>query len=151
MGITLGEIIRRAVRDDERSAKEICDLLGMSRGNLDKIYKKDSINTDLLAKLCTTLNHDFFQYVNPFVLAERDGPRLYGAEEDPGERHSPISRLNRCMGELHDAQKDLDHLDRQIALVKGQLNDKDKIISLQSDKIDQLQQKLSDCNAKNKE
>lgn len=61
MAISIGEIIRRAVRDDPRSAKEICDIVGMSRGNLDKIYKKDSVNTDLLAKLCTTLNHDFFQ------------------------------------------------------------------------------------------
>jgi DNA-binding Xre family transcriptional regulator len=147
MGIILGEIIRRAIRDDDRSAKEICDVLGMSRGNLDKIYKKDSINTDLLALLCTTLNHDFFQYVNPFVLAEREQSVFYNVEDGLGQYRSPINRLNRCMIELHDTQKDLDHLDRQIALIKTQLSDKDKIISLQSDKIDQLQQKLRDCNA----
>lgn len=145
MAIILGEIIRRAIRDDNRGAKEICDSIGMSRGNLDKIYKKDSINTDLLAKLCTTLNHDFFQYVNPFVMAERDGPRLYGAEDDPGERRTPISRLNRCLGDLHEAQKDLDHMEKELGQIKAHLNDKDMIILLQKDKLEILTQKLADC------
>lgn len=147
MGISLGEIIRRAVRDDSRSAKELCDLLGMSRGNMDKIYKKDSINTDLLAKLCTILNHDFFQYVNPFVLTERDGPRLYGAEDEQGEYRTPVSRLNRCMGDLHDAQKELDYMEKELAMIHARLHDKDRVISLQDDRIEDLRKALDRCKS----
>ena len=147
MGISIGEIIRRAVRDDDRSAKNICDAVGMSRGNLDKIYKKDSINTDLLAKLCTTLNHDFFQYVNPFVLAEADGPRLYGAEDTDNERRTPISRLNRCLGELHEAQKDLDHVEKELGQIRAHLHDKDTIIALLKDKVARLEQQIADFKA----
>jgi hypothetical protein len=149
MAISLGEVIRRAVRDDHRSAKELCDVLGMSRGNLDKIYKKDSINTDLLALLCTTLRHDFFQYVNPFVMTERDGPRLYGAEDDPGEYRTPISRLDRCIGELHDAQKDLNHMEKELTSIRARLADKDKVIALQDDRLEELREKLGKCMAGN--
>jgi DNA-binding Xre family transcriptional regulator len=145
MAMSLGEIIRRAVRDDNRSAKEICDAVGMSRGNLDKIYKKDSVNTDLLARICTVLDHDFFQYVNPFVTAEIDGPRLYGAEDDPGERRTPISRLNKCLGDLHDTKKDLDFMEREVALIKARLADKDRVIRLQDEKIDLLGSQLAEC------
>lgn len=145
MAISLGEIIRRSVRDDHRSAKEICDAVGMSRGNLDKIYKKDSVNTDLLARLCTVLDHDFFQYVNPFVMAELDGPRLYGAEDDPGERRTPVSRLNKCMSDLHDAKKDMDFMEREVAMIKARLNDKDRVIGLQDDKIERLSTQLETC------
>jgi DNA-binding Xre family transcriptional regulator len=146
MELSLGEIIRRAVRDDQRSAKDICDAVGMSRGNLDKIYKKDSINTDLLARLCTTLQHDFFQYVNPFVTPEKDGPRLYGAEDDPGEQRTPMSRLKRCMGDLHDAQKDLNHMERELGQIQARLSDKDLVIKLYAEKIEGLTQKLELCN-----
>lgn len=147
MAVILGEIIRRAIRDDSRSAKQLCDELGMSRGNLDKIYKKDSINTDLLAKLCIALNYDFFQYINPFTLAERDGPRLYGAEEDPGERRTPMTRLNRCQQDLHDAQKDLNFMEQELGRIKAHTNDKDTIIKMYKERIDELREKLDQCKA----
>lgn len=119
----------------------------MSRGNLDKIYKKDSINTDLLAKLCIILDHDFFQYINPFVLAERDGPRLYGAEEDPGERRTPMSRLTRCQQDLHDAQKDLNFMEQELGRIKAHTADKDTIITIYKERIDELREKLDACSA----
>lgn len=66
-GMSIGEVIQLKVRNAEKSAIEICRMLGMSRGNLDKIYKKDALATDVLAKFCLVLGYDFFTHVNPFL------------------------------------------------------------------------------------
>lgn len=150
MSITLGEVIRRRIRDDHRSAQEICDALGMSRGNLDKIYKKDSVNTDLLAKLCILLQFDFFDYVNPFKLAgEVVDPNSRYAQEDFSEYRTPLSRIQKCLGDLHDTKKELDLIEKEVVLLRVNLQDKERIIKLlqsqvdlQQDQIQLLKQKL---------
>lgn len=143
MSITLGELIRRRVRDDDRSAQEICDALGMSRGNLDKVYKKDSLNTELVARLCVLLKFDFFEYVNPFRMTGTEGvPKLRGADEDFSEYRTPITRLQKCLGELHDAQRELDQLEKEVVMLRNHLSDKDHIISLMKDKISLLEHRL---------
>jgi DNA-binding Xre family transcriptional regulator len=139
MTIILGEVIRRRIRDDKRSAQDICDALGMSRGNLDKIYKKDSINTDLLARLCVLLEFDFFDYVNPFKMAGAEvGPKLHGVQEDFSEYRTPLTRLQKCLGELYDSQKELDMLEKEVVMLRAHLIDKDHIIALLTDKIESL-------------
>jgi hypothetical protein len=134
MNKSLGELIRLKIRDDNRSAKEICAALGMSRGNLDKIYKKDSLNSDLLAKVSVLLNHDFFQYVNPFRKAELEleGPILMDGNN---EYRTPTGKLHKCLAELHESQKDLDYLEKQFAQLKAHLIDKDRIINLLNDSL----------------
>lgn len=147
MSITLGELIRRRIRDDSRSAQEICDALGMSRGNLDKIYKKDSLNTDLVARLCVLLKFDFFEYVNPFQMAGVDGgPRRPGADEDFAEYRTPITRLQKCIGDLHDAQRELDQLEKEVVMLRSHLQDKDQIIALMRDKVGLLEQRIQDIS-----
>jgi transcriptional regulator with XRE-family HTH domain len=144
MTITLGELIRRRIKEDSRSAKEICDALGMTRGNLDKIYKKESLNTDLVAKFCVLLKFDFFEYVNPFRMTGVEGvPKLRGAEEDLSEYRTPMTRLQKCLGELQDAQRELDQLEKEVVMLRNHLNDKDAIISLMKDKIQLLEHRLT--------
>ncbi|MFN8393871.1 MAG: hypothetical protein U0176_04285 [Bacteroidia bacterium] len=133
MSISLGEVIRRRIRDDERSAKEICDHLGMSRGNLDKIYKKDSLNTDLLAKLCVLLDFDFFDYVNPFKMKGEQGVKPHYAQEEFNEYRTPLTRLQKCLGELHDSRRELDMLEKEVVMLRTTVKDKDHIISLLRD------------------
>jgi DNA-binding Xre family transcriptional regulator len=142
MSISLGEVIRRKIRDDRRSAQEICNELGMSRGNLDKIYKKDSINTDLLAKLCVLLQFDFFEYVNPFRMAGADVEPKYLASEDAETYRTPMTRLQKCMGELQDTTKELDRVEQEVVYLRSANRDKEKIIGLQQDQIDYLKRKL---------
>jgi hypothetical protein len=135
MSITIGEVIRRRIRDDKRSAQEICDALGMSRGNLDKIYKKTSVNTDFLARLSTLLNFDFFDYVNPFKLAgEESKPALPAVYEGSTEYNTPLTRIQKCLGELYDAKKEIDILEKEVVMLRANLIDKDLIISLLKDK-----------------
>jgi DNA-binding Xre family transcriptional regulator len=142
MSISLGELIRRRIRDDRRSAQEICNELGMSRGNLDKIYKKDSINTDLLAKLCVLLQFDFFEYVNPFKMAGADLQPQYLAREDAVEYRTPLTRLQKCMGDLHDTERELDRVEKEVVHLRNAVHDKDKIIGLMQEQVDYLKSRL---------
>lgn len=150
MSISLGEVIRRRIRDDKRSAKEISDALGMSRGNLDKIYKKDSLNTDLVAKLCVLLQFDFFEYVNPFKMAGVEvDPTSRIAHEDFSEYRTPQTRLQKCLGELYDAQKEVDMLEKEVVMLRANLIDKDRIIELQQRQLDFMEVRLEEGKDRN--
>lgn len=142
MSMSLGEIIRIKIRDDKRSAKVICEELGMSRGNLDKIYKKDSVATDLLARISTLLNYDFFKHVNPFRKEEVELEANTLVGDGTTEFKTPVGKLYKCLQDLHEAQKDLDHLEKQFGQLKGHVHDKNQIIELQKDKINLLELRI---------
>jgi hypothetical protein len=59
-----------------KKVKEVMDKMGMkptefgrrinkSRETVYNIFTRKSIDTSLLEKICTVLNHDFFQYYTP--------------------------------------------------------------------------------------
>lgn len=142
----IGEIIRQKIREDGRTAKVICEEMDMSRGNLDKIYHKDSLNSDLLAKFCLVLKHDFFRYVNPFRKSADATPviSLYNNEvhEEQAAYYSNYDDLQAAMKELEHASRELDFLSRTLDDLKNSLRDKDEIIQLQKEKIAFLEAKL---------
>ena len=144
MNMSIGEIIRLKIRDDKRSAKVICSELGMTRGNLDKIYKKDSINTDLLARMCVLLDFDFFKFVNPFRKDELEMETPTFLEDGTAEFTTPKGKMYKCLQDLHEAQKDLDNLEKQFGQLKGHVNDKNQIIDLQKDKIALLEKRIKE-------
>jgi DNA-binding Xre family transcriptional regulator len=150
MKLSLGEIIRRRIKEDPRTAREICSEVGMTRGNLDKIYKKDAVNTDLLAKLCIVLDYDFFQYVNPFTIAQRKlkGPQISGVEEpDEYDWEDTQQRIYRIMAELGEARKELAHMEENLASHKVSLNDKERLISYLEGEIERLKRALEACES----
>ncbi len=148
MDKSLGEIIRIKIREDKRSVKDICEELGMTRGNLDKIYRKESINSDLLARISTLLDFDFFKYVNPFRKdeLEMESPTLLG--DGSAEFKTPKGKLYKCLQDLHESQKDLDHIEKQFGQLKAHVYDKNQIIELQRDKINLLEQQISELQSK---
>lgn len=149
MGVALGKIIRQKVKEDGRTAKKICEELGMSRGNLDKIYNKESLNSDLLAKFCLVLGYDFFMHVNPFRSGEVSGYEHPDHQTNSEDRiypyHTPYEKVERCMRELAEATRELDFLEQSLRDLKGSLHDKDEIISLYKEKIVNLQTDLKAC------
>lgn len=145
----LGELVRQKIREDGRTAQSIALELGMSRGNLDKIYHKESLNSDLLARLSLSLNYDFFQHVNPFRSEEFSNVRGYypnqGRVEDPQMPYqSPSEQIRELMQELDRNTRELEYLEQNLVDVKKSLADKDEIISLQKEKIAYLTERLDD-------
>jgi transcriptional regulator with XRE-family HTH domain len=143
----LGDIIRQKIREDGRTAQSIAQELGMSRGNLDKIYHKGSLNSDLLARLSLVLNYDFFRHVNPFRMEDHSNVRPFipqhGRVAEPqAPYHTPGDQVRDLSLDLDRAVRELEFLEQNLTDLKKSLADKDEIIALQKDKIAYLTERL---------
>ena len=61
MSKKIGEIIKNKVKERKLSAVEFASLLNTERTNVYDIYKRDSLDTNLLKKIGQILEYDFFQ------------------------------------------------------------------------------------------
>src|SRR6187397_1234563 len=73
MNIKIGELIKKTLSDRKMKLKDFADELGMARQNIYRIFEKNSIETDLLIKISTVLNHNFFQYLDNQTLGITNG------------------------------------------------------------------------------
>ncbi|MBR6251668.1 MAG: XRE family transcriptional regulator [Bacteroidales bacterium] len=60
MPIHIGKLIREELKRQERSVAWFARHLNCERTNIYSIFKRDSIDTALLARISRILNHDFF-------------------------------------------------------------------------------------------
>lgn len=114
MAIKLGEHIKRVLDARKMKLKDFAEDLGMVRQNVYRIFEKDSIETELLVRISTVLNHNFFLYFDhPLEGVGREvtmdaSTRSAAAEE----------RLASCENELRLAKKEIDYLKRIIDLME---------------------------------
>jgi transcriptional regulator with XRE-family HTH domain len=59
--ITIGQEIKRVVKKRGLTVEELADALNVSKPNIFDIYRRETIDTGLLERLCKVLNHNFFQ------------------------------------------------------------------------------------------
>ena len=141
----IGEIIRNRVKSDGRTAKIICAEMEMSRGNLDKIYHKESLSTDLLAQFSTVLNYDFFEHVNPFrngdLLPER-GVIPLGKVQKEITLKAVSREVESFSDQLIIAEKELEYAKENLSIARSSLQDKEEIIQLQKEKILQMENNI---------
>lgn len=60
--VHIGSIIEQEFRKQERSVTWFANKLHCDRTNIYKIFKKQSIDTQLLEQISNVLQHNFFQY-----------------------------------------------------------------------------------------
>ena len=60
--IHIGSLIEQELRRQGRTVTWFADMLHCDRTNVYKIFKKQSIDTALLEKISTILQHNFFLY-----------------------------------------------------------------------------------------
>lgn len=58
--ISIGTMIKAELERQERSVVWFAQHLSCDRTNAYRIFAKDSIDTELLIRICKVLNHDFF-------------------------------------------------------------------------------------------
>ncbi len=58
--IIIGKKIEEELRKQERSVVWLADQLNCNRTNIYKIFRRDSIDTDLLFKISMVLHRNFF-------------------------------------------------------------------------------------------
>nr|WP_233514835.1 XRE family transcriptional regulator [Bacteroides sp. OM08-17BH] len=71
--INIGKLIETELHRQERTASWFAKKLYCDRTNVYSIFKRQSLDTDLLIRICYILNHDFFQYYSAEL---KDSPLL---------------------------------------------------------------------------
>ncbi len=57
----IGQEIKRVVKLRGLTVEELATALNVSKPNIFDIYRRETIDTGLLERLCKVLNHNFFQ------------------------------------------------------------------------------------------
>lgn len=60
--IHIGKLIEAELRRQERSVNWFARKLYCDRSNIYDIFRRENIDVNLLLRISTVLNHDFFQY-----------------------------------------------------------------------------------------
>lgn len=66
--ISIGALIEKELRQQERSVSWFARHLAYDRRNIYRIFKKDCIDTDLLIRISKILEHDFFADISKATL-----------------------------------------------------------------------------------
>jgi hypothetical protein len=59
--IHIGSLIEKKIKEKGKLKKWVAAEMGMSRDNLNDIFKKQSINSEQLTNFCRVIGHDFFK------------------------------------------------------------------------------------------
>ncbi len=62
MKVDIGVEVKRVFDMREINAEQLADQLGMVRENVYRVFKKSTMDTELLYKLSVILEYDFFQH-----------------------------------------------------------------------------------------
>ena len=111
MELHIGELIKQVARTQRVGPTELGEKINTSKQNVYGIFKRKSIDTELLRKISLALQHDFFlHYV-------RSMPRLHKDDFmfDPDAVSSSLKcqeELERLKEELANAVKEKDYLQK---------------------------------------
>ncbi|MBC7449920.1 MAG: helix-turn-helix transcriptional regulator [Cytophagales bacterium] len=117
MNIFIGELIKSVAERRGISKSEMARRLNMSATNVHKIFKRQSIDTDLLSRICTLLEYDFFLHyiskkpANYLEMTKDAGIPLHLVSET--EEKYPME-LNNCKEKVKMLQRINDLLEDKI-------------------------------------
>jgi hypothetical protein len=63
--VHIGKKIKQQLSIKKMSVPDFATKINTTRNNVYNIFLRQSIDTELLYKICVILNHDFFQYYKP--------------------------------------------------------------------------------------
>jgi len=70
--IHIGHLIQQKLQEQGRSITWLAKQLNYSRANMYQIFNKKWIDTDLLLKICKTINYDFFKHYSSILNITND-------------------------------------------------------------------------------
>lgn len=106
--VDIGEKIKEVLISKRIPVKEFAQKINTNRNNVYHIFKRKTIDTDLLIKISEVLQFNFFIYF------------IDGFEKKTIKKTEDIASL----------KKHILTLEKEVSYLKERLNDKDKIISL---------------------
>ncbi|MBQ6770901.1 MAG: XRE family transcriptional regulator [Bacteroidales bacterium] len=76
--IHIGQLIREQLKADQRSASWLAREIGCSRNHLYKVFRKPSLDGELLLSISLAMNFNFFRY---YTTAFHEGLKARLGEE----------------------------------------------------------------------
>jgi len=119
MSINIGQKIKEKATEKRLSQEAIGERINTTKQNVGNIYKRASIDTQLLLKLCEVLEFNFFEL-------------YYTQEPLKSMRDKEIDALNKQIKEL---QQEVKQRDQRIEDLEEKNADKKKLINAFEEKI----------------
>ena len=69
---SIGQEVKKIVKKRGFTVEELASALNVSKPNIFDIYRRETIDTGLLERLCKVLNYNFFQYYSDKYQTDYD-------------------------------------------------------------------------------
>jgi transcriptional regulator with XRE-family HTH domain len=110
MALHIGKIIRQHLEDLGMTKSEFARRITTSPQNIYGIFKRKSIDTELLSEISRTLNYDFFRYYSSSAIVVNEDKAAYGKPQ--------LLTAMELQRELEETRKELDILRAENAYLK---------------------------------
>jgi transcriptional regulator with XRE-family HTH domain len=114
--IALGKKIEEVLKDRKMSVADFAKKINTNRNNVYDIFKRKSIDTELLYKISKILSYNFFEL---FITAKESDKILM-------EKHV----IEQFETQIELGKKRIQALEKELSLVRTSLKDKEVIIAL---------------------
>ena len=108
MSVNIGEKIKQRANQIRIGPTELGKLIHTSKQNIYGIYKRKSIDTEILSKLSVALDFDFFQYYNSGKMLTND---VHLSQKSSSQKTIPFNEYQKL-------KNDHDHLKEKYELLK---------------------------------
>lgn len=81
MALHIGKVVRKHLEEAGMTKSEFARRLETSPQNIYGIFKRKSIDTQLLKEISNVLNYDFFQYYTTAALVVQEEKAAYGVKD----------------------------------------------------------------------
>jgi hypothetical protein len=100
----IGKKIMEVWKNSKIKGTEFAALINRDRQVIYNIFKRESIDTELLKQIGKALNHDFFSYytADPLVLKESKDKFGYATKDDVASILKMVERLTKVVEELQE-------------------------------------------------
>jgi transcriptional regulator with XRE-family HTH domain len=125
MSIHIGQLIKEKVTEKRLSQEALGKMINTTKQNVGNIYKRRSIDTQLLLKLCSVLEYDFF---DAFYQEE---PLKSMRKKETDAFNAEVSALQNVIKQKDERIRDLEEI----------MNSNKKVISLLEEEKAQYKKK----------
>ena len=122
--IHLGNLIKQRLQEIGMNKSELARRINTTPQNVYGIFKRKSVDTELLRKISNVLEYDFFQHYTQDNLLAKEGKVAYKTK---GKKYTPKTlsviqeELNTCMKELDILKKENIYLKEINKLLKEKI------------------------------
>lgn len=116
LNINIGKKIEEVLREKKFSVSLFAQKINTNRNNVYDIFKRKSIDTELLYKISKILNYNFFE--------------LYVGHKDSEKILIERSSLVTVDEQAKKHSKEIEHLENKVATLQENLRDKQTIIDM---------------------